>query len=239
MRETKREEKHSINNNFEAISEQGNYSSGNQSPYKSLTNMSDTLRSRLTSLKVPEFATKYYSTIQQHDWKGTLRSWEDFATAPQKADGEVQIPAFNIPNGEQLKPRIMRNFSYFVTNYILVYSILTVYGIISDTYNLFMAFALGGMWYFVVKTFPNLKAPTVNGTKITQKHLYILLICVSAIVGFVLLGEIFYMVLSLGTLFCLLHASLRVPSYHDNRKMKIGKTDEDNVADNIEDSNAV
>ena len=201
--------------------------------------MSDTLRSRLNNLNVPEFATKYYSTIQQHDWRGTLRSWEDFATAPQKEDGGVQIPAFNIPTGEQLRPRVIRNISYFVTNYVMVYSILTVYGIVSDVYNLFMAFALGGMWYFVVNIFPTLRAPSINGTKITQKHLYILLICVSAIVGFVLLGEIFYMVLTFGSVFSFAHACLRVPSYHDSRKVKTEKTDEDSVIDNIENSDAV
>ena len=121
----------------------------------------------------------------------------------------------------------------------MVYSILTVYGIVSDVYNLFMAFALGGMWYFVVNIFPTLRAPSINGTKITQKHLYILLICVSAIVGFVLLGEIFYMVLTFGSVFSFAHACLRVPSYHDSRKVKTEKTDEDSVIDNIENSDAV
>ena len=74
---------------------------------------------------------------------------------------------------------------------------------------------------------------------ITQKHLYILLICVSAIVGFVLLGEIFYMVLTFGSVFSFAHACLRVPSYHDSRKVKTEKTDEDSVIDNIENSDAV
>ena len=49
----------------------------------------------------------------------------------------------------------------------------------------------------------------------------------------------FYMVLTFGSVFSLAHACLRVPSYHDSRKVKTEKTDEDSVIDNIENSDAV
>ena len=68
-------------------------------------------------LQVPAFATKYVDAATGRDWRGTLRSWEDFASAPvsNEQDGK-QIPAFNLPDGSQVKNRVIRNISYFITN---------------------------------------------------------------------------------------------------------------------------
>ena len=174
-------------------------------------------------LQVPAFATKYVDAARGRDWRGTLRSWEDFASAPVSGqeDGK-QIPAFNVPDGSQVKNRIIRNVSYFVTNYVLLYATLAVYGIVSDFTNLVVAGLVGLLWYYVVSIFPSIEnPPTINGRKINQELLYKVAMCISIVVGFFLLGEIFNWVLTIGTLFCLVHAVFRVPSYNDrDRKSK-------------------
>ena len=120
-----------------------------------------------------------------------------------------------------IKARVVKNVSYFITNYVLVYATLTVYGVVSDTYNLLISALLGGCWYFVVKVFPALtNTPSINGKKITQQHLYILTGAASAVIGFILLGEIFWSVLTVGTIFNLGHAICRIPSYRDSNKTK-------------------
>eukprot|EP00945_MAST-04E_sp_MAST-4E-sp1_P000873 g873.t1 len=182
------------------------------------------IRSRL---QVPEFATKYVDAATGRDWRGTLRSWEDFASAPAADEKSGrQLPAFNAPSSPQLKNRVIRNISYFVTNYVLVYAVLTIYGIVSDLTNLVIAGIMGVLWYYVVVIFPTTEAPIVGGLKITQEHLYKISMLASVIIGFFLLGEIFNWVLTIGSIFCLLHAVFRVPTYNDrDRKSKI--TDEE------------
>jgi len=167
-------------------------------------------------IAVPAFAAEYVDAVSTRDWRGTLRNWEDFA-APK----DTNQPAFDIPKGPLVKARVIKNVSYFITNYVLVYATLTVYGFVSDTYNLLISALLGGCWYFVVKIFPTMKnAPSINGKKLTQQHLYIACGIVSAITGFVLLGEIFWSVVCVGTIFNVAHAVSRVPSYRDSNKTK-------------------
>ena len=174
-------------------------------------------------LQVPAFATKYVDAATGRDWRGTLRSWEDFASAPvsNEQDGK-QIPAFNLPDGSQVKNRVIRNISYFITNYVLVYATLAVYGIVSDFTNLIFAGLVGLLWYYVVSIFPTIEnPPAINGKKIKQELLYKIAMFISIVVGFFLLGEIFNWVLTFGTIFCLVHAVFRVPSYNDrDRKSK-------------------
>ena len=167
-------------------------------------------------IKVPAFAAEYVDAVSARDWRGTLRGWQDFAVSK---DGDQA--AFNLPKGPMVKARVVKNVSYFITNYVLVYATLTVYGVVSDAYNLFISSLLGGCWYFVVKVFPTLtNTPSINGKKITQQHLYMLTGAASAVIGFILLGEIFWSVLTVGTIFNLGHAAFRIPSYRDSNKTK-------------------
>ena len=119
---------------------------------------------------------------------GRFEAGKILRSVSNEQDGK-QIPAFNLPDGSQVKNRVIEIYVFY-NNYVLVYATLAVYGIVSDFTNLIVAGLVGycGIMYLDFPTIEN--PPAINGKKIKQELLYKIAMFISIVVDSSCLGEI-------------------------------------------------